>query len=52
VVSQDSILLSATVAQNIGFGRRDATPDEIKAAARSAGADGFIRALPRGSDTP
>jgi subfamily B ATP-binding cassette protein MsbA len=52
VVSQDSILLSATVAQNIGFGRRGATREEIEAAARSAGADGFIRALPKGYDTP
>jgi subfamily B ATP-binding cassette protein MsbA len=52
VVSQDSILLTGTVAQNIGFGRRDATRDEIVEAARSAAADGFISALPAGYDTP
>ena len=52
VVSQDSVLLSATVAQNIGFGRRSAGRDEIEAAARDAAADGFISALPMGYDTP
>jgi subfamily B ATP-binding cassette protein MsbA len=52
VVSQDSILLTATVAQNIGFGRQGATLDEIVEAARSAAADGFVRALPQGYDTP
>jgi subfamily B ATP-binding cassette protein MsbA len=52
VVSQDSVLLTGTVADNIGFGRRDATPAEIEAAARDAAADGFIRALPQGYDTP
>lgn len=52
VVSQESVLLSATVAQNIGFGRRDASRAEIEAAARAAAADGFVRALPQGYDTP
>ncbi len=52
VVSQDSILLTGTVAENIGFGRRGATREEIEAAARAANADGFIRALPKGYDTP
>lgn len=52
VVSQDSVLLSATVAQNIGFGRRTASRAEIEAAARAAAADGFISALPLGYDTP
>ncbi len=51
VVSQDSVLLTGTVAQNIGFGRRDADRDEIEAAARAAAADAFIRALPQGYDT-
>ena len=45
------MLLSGTVAQNIGFGRRSAPRDEIEAAARAAAADGFIRALPQGYDT-
>ena len=51
VVSQDSVLLSGTVAENIGFGRRSASRGEIEAAARDAAADGFIRALPDGYDT-
>lgn len=51
VVSQDSVLLTGTVAQNIGFGRRGATRAEIEAAAEAAAADGFIRALPDGYDT-
>lgn len=51
VVSQDSILLSASVAQNIGFGRRSASRDEIEAAARDAAADGFISALPDAYET-
>ncbi|MFO1209298.1 MAG: ABC transporter ATP-binding protein [Amaricoccus sp.] len=51
VVSQESVLLSGTVAQNIGFGRRDALRAEIEAAAAAAAADGFIRALPQGYET-
>jgi subfamily B ATP-binding cassette protein MsbA len=51
VVSQESVLLSGTVAENIGFGRRGASRAEIEAAARAAAADGFIRALPQGYDT-
>lgn len=51
VVGQDSVLLSGTVARNIGFGRQDASRAEIEAAARAAAADGFIRALPDGYDT-
>ncbi|HVL21011.1 MAG TPA: ATP-binding cassette domain-containing protein, partial [Amaricoccus sp.] len=37
VVSQESVLLTGSVAQNIGFGRQDATRAEIEAAARAAG---------------
>ncbi len=51
VVSQDSVLLSGTIAENIGFGRRGAGRAEIEQAARSAAADTFIRALPQGYDT-
>ena len=51
VVSQESILLSGTVAENIGFGRRGAERAEIEAAAQAAAADEFIAALPRGYDT-
>lgn len=52
VVSQDSVLFTGTVAENIGFGRRGASREEIEAAARAAAADDFIRALPKGYDTP
>jgi subfamily B ATP-binding cassette protein MsbA len=52
VVSQDSVLFTGTVAENIGFGRRGASREQIEAAARDAAADRFIRALPRGYDTP
>ncbi len=52
VVSQDSVLLTASVAVNIGFGRRSASRAEIEAAARAAAADDFIRALPEGYETP
>lgn len=51
VVSQDSVLLTGTVADNIGFGRRNATRAQIEAAARDANADTFIRSLPQGYDT-
>lgn len=51
VVSQDSVLLTGTVAENIGFGRAGATREAIVAAAEAAAADGFIRALPKGYDT-
>lgn len=51
VVSQESVLLSGTVATNIGFGRRSASRAEIEAAARDANADAFIRALPNAYDT-
>ncbi|MFO1141808.1 MAG: ABC transporter ATP-binding protein [Amaricoccus sp.] len=52
VVSQESVLLSGTIAQNIGFGRRDALRADIEAAAEAAAADGFILALPQGYETP
>ena len=52
VVLQDTHLFAGTVADNIRFGRLDATDDEVVAAARTANADSFIRRLPRGYDTP
>jgi ATP-binding cassette, subfamily B, bacterial MsbA len=52
VVSQESVLLTATVGENIGFGRRSASRQEIEAAARDAAAEGFVTALPLGFDTP
>ncbi|MBQ9727881.1 MAG: ABC transporter ATP-binding protein [Kiritimatiellae bacterium] len=52
IVLQDVHLFAGTVAENIAFGRPDATRGEIEAAARLADADGFVRRLPRGYDTP
>ncbi|HEX6162498.1 MAG TPA: ABC transporter ATP-binding protein [Vicinamibacterales bacterium] len=50
-VLQDALLFRATVAQNIAYGRPDATEDQIIRAARVARADEFIRKLPQGYDT-
>jgi subfamily B ATP-binding cassette protein MsbA len=53
LVSQDIVLFNDTVRNNIAYGaRRGATEAEITAAAGAANALGFIRALPRGFDTP
>src|SRR5690606_20573972 len=52
LVTQENFLFSGTVADNIRFGRPDASDEEVKAAARAIGADGFIAALPQGYDTP
>lgn len=51
MVTQDGFLFSGSVADNIAFGRPDATRAEITAAAEAVGADPFIRALPEGYDT-
>ena len=51
MVLQDTWLFSGTIAENIGFGKPEATREEIVAAARAAGAHGFIRRLPQGYDT-
>ena len=51
VVLQDTHLFTGTVADNIRYGRLDATDAEVEAAARLAGADGFIRHLPQGYQT-
>ncbi len=51
VVQQDVYLFSGTVAENIAYGRPGATREEIIAAARLAGADGFVRELKDGYDT-
>ncbi|TSI14545.1 ABC transporter ATP-binding protein [Brevibacterium aurantiacum] len=50
-VFEDPFLFASSVSQNIGYGHRDATGDEIRAAAAAAGADEFIRQLPEGYDT-
>ena len=51
LVSQDAILLNHTVAENIAYGRPDATAEALHAAAAAAHATEFIEALPRGWDT-
>ncbi len=51
VVLQDTHLFTGTIADNIRFGRLNATDEEVRAAARLANADSFIRRLPRGYDT-
>ncbi len=51
LVPQDTTVFAASIADNIAFGRPEATRAEIEAAARSAFADEFIRALPEGYDT-
>ena len=51
VVLQDTHLFTGTVADNIRYGRLDATDEEVEAAAMLAGADSFIRHLPQGYDT-
>jgi ATP-binding cassette subfamily B protein len=50
-VLQDTLLFRATVAENIAYGRPDATEDQILRAARQARADEFIRKLPQGYAT-
>ena len=51
VVAQDTYLFHGTVADNLRFGKPDATDEELAAAARAANAHDFITALPRGYDT-
>ena len=51
LVGQDTLLLPATIAANIGYGRPGASRDHIAEAARLAGAAAFIEALPDGYDT-
>ena len=52
LVPQDVTLFADSVAANIAFGAPGASAAEIEAAARTANADGFIRALPQGYATP
>lgn len=51
IVQQDVYLFSGTVRQNIAYGKRHVTDDEIINAAKLAGAHDFITALPNGYDT-
>lgn len=52
VVTQETVLFSGTIRQNISFGSTDANEEEIIEAARKARALEFIRRLPQGLDTP
>ena len=51
IVLQDTPLFTGTVADNIRYGKLDATDEEVRAAAKLANADAFIRHLPQGYDT-
>ena len=51
IVLQDTHLFTGTIADNIRYGKLDATDEEVRAAAKLANADAFIRHLPQGYDT-
>jgi ATP-binding cassette subfamily B protein len=51
VVPQETLLFAGSIAENLAFGRPDATREEIEASARAACAHEFISALPDGYDT-
>ena len=51
VVSQEAFLFDGTLAENIRYGRQDATPEEVVEAARAANIHEFITELPEGYDT-
>jgi ATP-binding cassette, subfamily B, bacterial len=51
VVLDEPFLFSVSIRDNIAYGRPDATDEEVVAAAKSAGADGFVRHLAQGYDT-
>lgn len=51
MVIQDTHLFTGTIADNIRYGKLDATDEEIREAAKIANADSFISRLPQGYDT-
>jgi ABC-type multidrug transport system fused ATPase/permease subunit len=51
MVTQENFLFAGTVADNIRFGRPDASDEQVREAAQAIGADTFIEALPAGYDT-
>ncbi|MGD0553848.1 MAG: ABC transporter ATP-binding protein [Streptosporangiaceae bacterium] len=51
LLSQENLLFTGTIGENIGYGRRGATSSDIVTAARRAGAHEFITGLPEGYDT-
>ena len=52
IVPQDSVLFNDTIGYNIGYGKDDATQDEIEEAAKGAAIHQFIQTLPNGYETP
>ena len=52
IMLQDSFLFTGTIADNIRYGKLDATDEEIRNAAKLIGAHSFIEKLPKGYDTP
>jgi ABC-type multidrug transport system fused ATPase/permease subunit len=52
LVPQEPVLFSGTIADNIRYGRLDATDEEVEAAARAARVHPFVHRLPKGYDTP
>jgi ATP-binding cassette subfamily B protein len=52
LVAQESPLFSGSAVDNVRFGRAEASYEEIRAAVRAARAEGFLKALPQGLDTP
>ena len=51
LVPQETLLFSGSVSENILYGRRDATPQQVREAAQAANAEEFIVRLPQGYDT-
>lgn len=51
MVTQESFLMSGTIADNIRIGRPDASDEEVQAAGRAVGLDPYVSALPEGYDT-
>ena len=51
MVIQDTHLFTGTIADNIRYGRLDASDEDVRAAAQVANAHSFIRRLPQGYDT-
>ena len=52
IMLQDSVIFSGTIADNIRYGKLDATDEEIKKACRTVRADSFINDMPEGYDSP
>ena len=52
MVFQDVVLFDDTVMENIRLGRRGASDEEVRAAAKAANCEEFVRRLPKGYDTP